>query len=57
MDIFTGEAAGQRDLETIALSLGLAKDVDILRVHSPIEHQRALLASGHLNNQFKSAAN
>ncbi|MDR3079293.1 MAG: dihydropteroate synthase [Rickettsiales bacterium] len=52
MDIFTGEAAGQRDLETIALSLGLAKDVDILRVHSPLEHRRALLASGHLANQF-----
>jgi 2-amino-4-hydroxy-6-hydroxymethyldihydropteridine diphosphokinase/dihydropteroate synthase len=32
------------DIETTALSLKLANKVDIFRVHTPIEHQNALLA-------------
>ena len=40
------------DIETIALTLGLAHNVDILRVHKPIENQNALLAFEHLNNQI-----
>jgi 2-amino-4-hydroxy-6-hydroxymethyldihydropteridine diphosphokinase/dihydropteroate synthase len=52
MKVFTSAEPRYRDLETIAMSLGLAKNVDILRVHTPIEHNNALLASDHLNNQF-----
>lgn len=40
------------DFETLAISLKLANKVDILRVHTPIEHQNALLAYQSLNNQF-----
>ena len=40
------------DAETLAISLGLANEVDILRVHTPIEHQNALLAHRSINNQF-----
>lgn len=40
------------DVETIAISLKIANKVDILRVHTPIEHQNALLAYRNLNNQY-----
>ncbi len=40
------------DAETLAISLGLSNEVDILRVHTPIEHQNALLAYRSINNQF-----
>ena len=40
------------DVETMALSLGIADKVDILRVHKPIENQNALLTFRHLNNQI-----
>ncbi|MDR2078026.1 MAG: dihydropteroate synthase [Rickettsiales bacterium] len=52
MGIFSGNSPKLRDFETLAMSMKLAKDVDILRVHSPIEHMQALLAQGHLNCQF-----
>jgi 2-amino-4-hydroxy-6-hydroxymethyldihydropteridine diphosphokinase/dihydropteroate synthase len=52
MDIFSDAEPERRDLETMAISLKLAKNVDILRVHSPVEHNKALLASDHVNNQF-----
>ena len=51
MNIFN-ENKDFRDFETIAMSMGLANKVDILRVHTPIEHQIALQAFSHLNNQF-----
>ena len=40
------------DIETMAITLGLAKNVDILRVHKPIENQQALLSYKHLENQW-----
>ncbi|MDR1495091.1 MAG: dihydropteroate synthase [Rickettsiales bacterium] len=52
MKIFTSAEPERRDLETLALSLKLAKNVDILRVHTPLEHMKALLAQGHAENQF-----
>lgn len=52
METFTPKAPAQRDIETIALSLKIAKDVDILRVHTPIEHKEALIAAAHTENQF-----
>jgi dihydropteroate synthase len=52
MNIFTDSKSEARDFETVAISMKLAKDVDILRVHSPIEHMNALLALGHMYSQF-----
>ena len=52
MKIFTSKQPVQRDIETIALSLKIAKNVDILRVHTPIEHKEALIAAAHTENQF-----
>jgi 2-amino-4-hydroxy-6-hydroxymethyldihydropteridine diphosphokinase/dihydropteroate synthase len=52
MGIFTEAEANQRDIETLAISLKLARNVDILRVHTPVEHNDALLAYDHINNQF-----
>jgi len=52
MKIFTSKAPAQKDIETIALSLKIAKDTDILRVHTPIEHKEALIAAAHTKNQF-----
>ncbi len=40
------------DAETLAISLKIANKVDIIRVHTPIEHQNALLAERSLNNQY-----
>jgi 2-amino-4-hydroxy-6-hydroxymethyldihydropteridine diphosphokinase/dihydropteroate synthase len=50
MNIFTKE--NDRNIETLAISSGIYNEVDILRVHTPLEHQRMILASEHLNNQF-----
>ncbi len=52
MKIFSDKEASQRDSETLALSLGLARQVDILRVHDPVQNQKSLLAFDHLYNQF-----
>ena len=38
------ESTTTKDADTLAISLALASKVDILRVHTPIEHQNALLA-------------
>lgn len=51
MKIFNNDIE-TRDFETLALSLGLSNKVDILRVHTPIEHQNALLAYKSIDNQF-----
>ena len=40
------------DVDTLAISLKIADKVDILRVHTPIEHQNALLVERSLNNQY-----
>lgn len=52
MKTFTTKAPAQKDIETIAVSLKIAKDTDILRVHTPIEHKEALIAAAHTENQF-----
>ncbi|MDR2778510.1 MAG: dihydropteroate synthase [Rickettsiales bacterium] len=52
MNIFSSVGPELRDCETVAMSMKLAKDVDILRVHSPVEHMRAILAQGHVDSQF-----
>ena len=52
MKIFTPKTPAQKDIETIALSLKIAQNVDILRVHTPIEHKEALIAAAHTENQF-----
>jgi len=45
----TDRPAGQRDLETLGLSMGLCQQgVDIIRVHQPFIHQRAYRAWAHL---------
>ena len=46
---FTDRPAGQRDLETLGISLGLCQQgVDMIRVHQPFIHQRAYRAWAHL---------
>lgn len=40
------------DENTIACSLKLSNKLDILRVHKPIDNQKALLMYKHLDNQF-----
>lgn len=50
MKVFSNEE--QRDIETLAISTAIQHKVDILRVHTPIEHQRAILSYQHLNKQF-----
>jgi 2-amino-4-hydroxy-6-hydroxymethyldihydropteridine diphosphokinase/dihydropteroate synthase len=50
MKIFTNNSA--RDVETLGISSKIYSKVDILRVHTPLEHQKIILAEEHLNNQF-----
>lgn len=50
MNIFTTDK--ERDVETLSISMKIAKDVDVIRVHTPLEHQRALIAMDHCYNQF-----
>ena len=38
------ETSPTKDADSLAISIALAQNVDILRVHTPIEHQNALLA-------------
>lgn len=52
MKIFSNAEAKDRDFETIAISLKLMQDVDVLRVHTPLEHKRAFMGFEHLENQF-----
>ena len=52
MKIFTARPPAEKDTETLAVSLKIAKDTDILRVHTPLEHQRAFIAAAHTENQF-----
>ena len=52
MKVFSNVSTAERDVETIAISIKIADKVDILRVHTPLEHKRASLAVGHLSNQF-----
>ena len=52
MKVFSNASALERDVETLAISMKIANKVDILRVHTPLEHKRALLAVDHVNNQF-----
>jgi dihydropteroate synthase len=53
MNIFSGISFKDRDIETIATSLELCnRGVDILRVHEPILHKRAILAKQHMEEQF-----
>jgi dihydropteroate synthase/2-amino-4-hydroxy-6-hydroxymethyldihydropteridine diphosphokinase len=49
MKVFGDEE--NRDVETLSLSSKLYNKVDILRVHTPLEHQRMILASEHTNEQ------
>ena len=46
------EKAINRDIESIAISMQIAQNVDIIRTHAPLEHQRALIAKDHCYNQF-----
>ena len=49
MNRLTDHPAGQRDLETLGISLSLCRQgVDIIRVHSPFIHLRAYLAWAHV---------
>lgn len=52
MGVFSGVQAAERDTETLALSVRLMTQCDVLRVHAPVEHMRAVRAVSHLNNQF-----
>ena len=52
MKIFTDKPAEQKDIETLGLSVKMAPETDILRVHTPLEHKETLLAAAHLENQF-----
>lgn len=52
MKIFSDSEPIDRDPETIAISIKISKNVDILRVHSPIEHMNALLAYNHMADQY-----
>ena len=52
LKMFTSKEANERDFETLSISMAIAKDVDILRVHTPIEHMSSYLAYNHTNNQF-----
>ena len=46
----TDRPAGQRDLETLGISLALCQQgVDIIRVHQPFIHQRAYRAWSHVS--------
>jgi 2-amino-4-hydroxy-6-hydroxymethyldihydropteridine diphosphokinase/dihydropteroate synthase len=44
------ESTATRDADTLALSMKLAPFADVLRVHTPVEHQNALLAYGSIDN-------
>ena len=50
--LYDSKEANERDFETLSISMAIAKDVDILRVHTPIEHMSSYLAYNHTNNQF-----
>jgi hypothetical protein len=52
MRIFNNLAPESLDIETLAMSLALMGDVDIMRVHSPREHMRAMVAYNHSIGQF-----
>lgn len=52
MNVFTNKNFNERDFQTLGISLGLCKNVDILRVHKAVEHKEAILAMSHLQNQF-----
>ncbi len=52
MKVFSNMEAKSRDFETVAISLKLKQNVDILRVHTPLKHRRAFLGFDHLENQF-----
>ena len=52
MNVFTREPFALRDVETTALSVRMMPDTDMIRVHAPVEHCRALTAVSHMNNQF-----
>ena len=48
MTSFTRPEYGQRDIETLGLSLAMCEQgVDILRVHDPLSHIRAYRAWAH----------
>ncbi len=50
MNGISDRPAGQRDLETLGISMGLCQQgVDIIRVHQPFIHQRAYRAWSHLS--------
>lgn len=49
LNSITNNRFKDRDIETTAISMKLAeKGVDILRIHTPLEHQRALLSVQHI---------
>ena len=51
MSGITDRPAGQRDLETLGISLALCEQgVDIIRVHHPFMHQRAYRAWSHVQS-------
>ncbi|MFC1659255.1 dihydropteroate synthase [Pseudomonadota bacterium] len=53
MNIFSEVPNSNRDTETIAISLELCnKGVDILRVHEPVLHKRAIVTKQHMEEQF-----
>ncbi len=52
MNVFSAEPPAKKDMETLAVSLKIAKNADILHVHTPIEHQNAFIAAAHTENQF-----
>lgn len=52
MKIFSDGEAKDRDYETIGISIKLQENVDILRVHTPLEHKKAFLGYWHTENQF-----
>ena len=52
MAAFSDRPAGQRDLETLGISLALAdQGADIIRVHHPMIHQRAYRAWSHVTRR------
>lgn len=52
LKMFNDKKPEERDFETIAISMGIAENVDIIRVHTPIQHMSSHLACSHIHNQF-----
>ncbi|MDR2760685.1 MAG: dihydropteroate synthase [Rickettsiales bacterium] len=51
MKIFTDGDSRDRDVETLGVSLKIYNRADVLRTHTPLEHQRIILTAEHLDSR------